>query len=201
MATTEKPDIRGTKTEQRIALAYISESCAYTRYTYYAQKATKDGYPTIALVFNTTAANEMRHAKVFFKMMQGGQVANNVNIDAGIIGTTAENLATAAAEEQAEGVDQYTESAKIAREEGFEEIAEHFEAIATIEKGHEARFRRYLKMLQEGTLYKREEPIKWQCLVCGYVYEGKTPPEVCPACDHPQIHYIPVEDEISAEMD
>lgn len=195
---TAPKDIRGTKTEERIALAYISESTAYTRYVYYAQKATKEKLPTIAQIFQATANNEMHHAKVFFKMLQGGKVANSVTIDAGIIGSTAENLATAAAEEQSEGVEEYTESARIAREEGFEEIAQHFEAIATIEKAHEARFREYLKRLQDGTLYKREKPIRWQCLVCGYEYEGTTPPEVCPACDHPQYYYMPVADEVSS---
>ncbi len=192
-------DIRGTKTEARLALAYISESCAYTRYIFYADQAKKEKLPTIAEVFQNTANNELHHGKVFFKMLQGGKVPNTVTIDAGVIGTTAENLATAAAEEQSEGVEEYAESARIAREEGFDEIAEHFEAIATIERAHEARFRRYLDMLQKGTLYKRDTPIDWQCLVCGYIYNGTTPPETCPACDHPQVYYMPVEDEISSE--
>lgn len=192
-------DIRGTRTEARIALAYLSESTAYTRYLYYAQQANKEKLPTIAQIFMATANNELHHAKVYFKMMQGGQVTTKgMTIDAGIIGTTEQNLLTAANEEQVEGVEEYIESARIAREEGFDVIAAHFEAIASIEKAHEARFRAYLKRLQDGTLYKRDEPIQWQCLVCGYYYTGTTPPEVCPACDHPQQYYMPVDEEVSA---
>lgn len=199
MATTTTPaQLKGTKTEERLALAYISESTAYTRYVFYAQQANKDKLPTIAQIFQTTANNELHHCKIFFKYMQGGQVSTNVTIDAGVIGTTVENLATAAAEEQSEGVDEYIESAKIARSEGFDDIAEHFEAIASVEKAHEARFRKYLQRLQDGTLYKRDQPITWQCLVCGYEYVGTTPPEVCPACNHPQYFYMPLEKEVSA---
>lgn len=189
--------IRGTRTAARIALAYISESTAYTRYIFYSQQAVKEGYPIIGEVFRVTANNELRHSKVFFKMLKGGKIANNVTIDAGVIGSTAENLLTAANEEQAEGVEQYTESARIAREEGFDDIAVHFEAIAKIENEHEARFRLYLKRLQEDTLYIREKPVSWQCQVCGYIYEGETPPPVCPACDHPRKFFMPVEDEFS----
>jgi len=199
---TPKPkDIRGTRTEQRVVRAYIGESCAYTRYTFYANQAKKDDYPTIAIVFQNTANNELRHAKVFFKMLQGGKVDENVTIDAGIIGTTAENLATAADEEHTEGVEEYRLSAKIAREEGFDEIADHFEAIASVEEEHETRFRYYLDLLNKGMLYKREEAIDWQCLVCGYIHHGTTPPEECPACDHPQKYYMPVHEQISSVVE
>lgn len=198
-ATQTPANIKGTRTEQRLVMAYISESTAYTRYTYYSQQASKENLPPIAQVFQVTAANELHHCKVFFKFLQGGQVTVPVTTDAGVIGTTAENLATAASEEQSEGVDQYILSAQIAREEGFDEIASHFEAIASIEKNHEARFREYLQRLQNGTLYKRTLPIIWQCLVCGYEYLGTTPPETCPACSHPQYHFMPKEDETNAE--
>lgn len=197
--TTAPANIKGTRTEQRLVMAYISESTAYTRYTYYMQQANKEQLPTIAQIFQVTAANELHHCKVFFKLLQGGEVTVPVTIDAGVIGTTAENLLTAANEEQEEGVDQYTLSAQIAREEGFDDIASHFEAIASIEKNHEARFRKYLERLQNGTLYKRKLPIVWQCLVCGYEYIGTTPPEKCPACNHPQYHFMPMEDETNAE--
>lgn len=198
-STTAPVNIKGTRTEQRLVMAYISESTAYTRYTYYMQQANKEQLPTIAQIFQVTAANELHHCKVFFKYLQGGQVSVPVSTDAGVIGTTAENLALAANEEQEEGVNQYMLSAQIAREEGFDDIASHFEAIASIEKNHEARFRKYLKRLQEGTLYKRELPIVWQCLVCGYEYVGTTPPEKCPACNHPQYHFMPKDDETNAE--
>ena len=117
--------------------------------------------------------------------------------DAGIIGDTASNLATAAAEELAEGVDQYIEAAKVADKEGFTEIAGHFRAIAEVEKRHRDRFLWYLAQVEKGTVWKRDKAIKWQCLVCGYVHEGKQPPEECPACDHPYQHYMALDyDEI-----
>lgn len=201
--TTPEPEkapvnLKGTRTEQRLVMAYISESTAYTRYIYYMQQANKEKLPTIAQIFQATANNELHHCKIFFKYLQGGQVTVPVATDAGVIGTTAENLTLAAAEEQSEGVDQYILSAQIAREEGFDDIASHFEAIATIEKNHELRFRKYLERLQNGTLYKRTLPIIWQCLVCGFEYLGTTPPEACPACNHPQYFFMPKDEEVSA---
>lgn len=189
MATTSK-SIKGTRTEKNLVISYLAESSAYTRYTFYAAQADKEEYFPIGEIFRNTAANELRHSKVYFKFLEGGSITVPVAADAGVIGTTAENLATAAAEERAEGVDLYTGFAKVAEEEGFTEIAEHFRAIAEIEARHEARFNAYLKQVKDGTVWKRDKPIKWQCLVCGYVYEGTTPPEKCPACDHPYQHYI-----------
>lgn len=185
-----KKSIRGTKTEANLVISYLAESSAYTRYQFYAQQADKENYFPVGEIFRQTAANEMRHAKVYFKFLEGGSITVPVTADAGIIGTTAENLQTAANEERTEGVDLYTGFAKVADEEGFPEIAEHFRAIATIEQRHENRFMYYLQQVKDGTVWKREKPIKWQCLVCGYVYEGTTPPEICPACDHPYQHYI-----------
>ncbi len=189
MSTSVK-DIRGTKTERCLVAAYVSESTAFTRYTFYAAQADKEQYFPIGEIFRETADNELRHAKVFFKMLQGGSVKVDVDIDAGVIGDTATNLATASNEELKEGVEQYKASAKIADEEGFPEIAEHFRAIAKIEETHRRRFDIYLKQVKEGTVWKREKPIKWKCLVCGYIYEGTTPPDPCPACDHPYQHYM-----------
>ena len=185
-----KKSIRGTKTEANLVISYLAESSAYTRYQFYAQQADKENYFPIGEIFRQTAANEMHHAKVYFKFLEGGSITVPVAADAGVIGTTAENLQIAANEERSEGVDLYTGFAKVADEEGFPEIAEHFRAIATIEQRHENRFMYYLQQVKDGTVWKREKPIKWQCLVCGYVYEGTTPPEVCPACDHPYQHYI-----------
>lgn len=190
MSTSSVKDIRGTKTERCLVAAYVSESTAYTRYTFYAAQADKENYFPIGEIFRETADNELRHAKVFFKMLQGGSVKVDVDIDAGVIGDTATNLATASKEELKEGVEQYKASAKIADEEGFPEIAEHFRAIAKIEETHRRRFDIYLKQVKEGTVWKREKPIKWKCLVCGYIYEGTTPPDPCPACDHPYQHYM-----------
>lgn len=182
--------IKGTRTETNLVAAYMSESAAYSRYTYYAAQAEKENYFPIAKIFNETAANELRHGKVFFKYLEGGSVPCTLDVDAGVIGDTASNLATAAHEELVEGVEQYTTAAKVADEEGFPEIASHFRAIAEIENGHRARFERYLKQVKDGTVWKRDTPIKWKCLVCGYEYEGTEPPRTCPACDHPYQHYM-----------
>lgn len=189
-------DIRGTRTEKCIATAYLAESTAYTRYIYYAQQAEKEQYYPVQRIFQLTAENEMHHSKVFFRMLQGGKCGVPMDIDAGVIADTASNLATAMEEEQQEGVDLYLSSAKIADEEGFTEIAEHFRAIASIERHHKERFGRYLKMVEDGTLWKRDQPVTWQCLVCGYTCEGTEPPTVCPACSHPYQHYIAIGDDI-----
>lgn len=190
MATPNKKSIKGTKTEVNLVKAYMSESAAYTRYTFYAQQATKESYFPIAQIFTETADNELHHGKVFFKMLEGGSVDCSLAVDAGIIGDTASNLATAAHEEEIEGVEQYIAAAKVADEEGFPEIAAHFRAIADVENHHRERFLRYLDQVQKGTVWKRDTPIKWRCLVCGYIYEGTEPPTTCPACDHPYQHYM-----------
>lgn len=187
--TTAK-DIKGTRTERNLVISYMAESAAYSRYTFYAAQADKELYFPIGEVFRETAANELRHAKVYFKFLQGGSVQVPLDVDAGIIGTTAENLATAAREEENEGVKLYKEAAAVAREEGFADIAAHFDAIATIEEHHRRRFLHYLKQVNEGTVWKRDHKIVWKCLVCGYEYTGTTPPVKCPACDHPYQHYI-----------
>ena len=190
MADTTVKSIKGTKTEKLLVESYIAESTAYTRYIFYAQQAEKENYYPIAEAFKDTAANELHHGKVFFKYLQGGQVAVNVTMDAGVIGDTASNLACAAAEEESEGVDFYKNAAEVAREEGFDELAEHFAAIATVEERHRRRFLAYLKQVKDGTVWKRDHAIKWQCLVCGYVFEGTEPPMTCPGCSHPYQHYI-----------
>ncbi len=185
-----KKSIKGSETEKNLVIAYMAESSAYTRYNFYASQADKENYFPIGEIFRNTADNEMRHGKVFFKFLEGGVVGANMDVDAGVIGSTAENLEIAIKEEQNEGIKMYTNAAKVADKEGFPEIAEHFRAIAEIETRHKARFEAYLKQVQDGTVWKRDHKIKWQCLVCGYVFEGKEPPKVCPACDHPYQHYI-----------
>lgn len=195
MADTKS--IKGTRTEKQLAAAYVAESCAYSRYTYYAQQAQKESYFQYANILNETAANELHHGKIYFKYLtEGGVTVDNVGVDAGIIGTTAENLKVAAAEEQKEGVEQYINAAKIAEEEGFTEIAARFRAIASIEARHEARFNLMRERIETGTVWKRDKPIKWQCLVCGYIYEGTEPPVKCPACYHPYQHFMPIEDNV-----
>lgn len=185
-----KKSVKGTRTEKNLVNAYMSESAAYTRYTYYASKAKKEGYFPIEQAFTETAANELRHSKVFFKFLEGGSIGCALDVDAGVIADTASNLATAVREEEIEGIEQYQNAAKVADEEGFSEIAEHFRAIAEIEMRHKARFERYLRQVHDGTVWKRDHPIKWKCLVCGYIFEGTEPPADCPACDHPREHYM-----------
>lgn len=194
---SDSKSIKGTRTEKQLALAYVAESCAYSRYTYYAQQAQKESYFQYANIFNETAANELHHGKIFFKYLtEGGVTVDGVGVDAGIIGPTADNLKVAAAEEQKEGVEQYLNAAKIAEDEGFAEIAERFRAIASVEAHHEKRFDLMCERIETGTVWKREKPIKWQCLVCGYIYEGTEPPVKCPACYHPYQHFMPIEDNV-----
>lgn len=182
--------IKGTQTEKLLVESYIAESTAYTRYTFYAKQAEKEQYYPIQRIFTETADNELHHAKVFFKFLEGGKVAASGDYDAGVIGTTLQNLRIAAEEERTEGVEFYTNAAKVAESEGFPVIAERFRSIAEVEKHHHDRFERYIKQVEEGTVWKREKPVKWQCLVCGYIHEGTTPPDVCPACNHPYQHYM-----------
>ena len=191
----DKKSIIGTQTEKNLVIAYLSESAAYSRYTYYAKQATKEEYFPVANVFEETAANELHHGKVFFKFLEGGAVVDvPMSTNAGVIGDTASNLRTAMAEELSEGVDFYVKASKTAKKEGFDEIASHFAEIAKMEKKHYERFGRYLKHIEDGTLWKREKPVKWRCLVCGFVFKGTEPPTKCPACDHPYQHYIALED-------
>lgn len=192
-STTPAPakSIKGTKTEQNIVSAYLSETQAYARYTYYAQQAKKESYFPVQKVFEETAANELHHAKVFFKMLEGGMVTGTLmQLDAGVIGDTAENLQQSIIEEQDQGIDQYHAFAKVALEEGFPVIASHFMAIASIEEHHKRRFQTWLDHVKAGTCWKRDTKIKWQCLVCGFIFEGTEPPLKCPACDHPREHYM-----------
>ena len=182
-------ELKGTKTEQNLWEAFAGESQARNKYTFFASVAKKEGYEQLAAIFEETAANELHHGKVFMKMLEGGVVNCNVGVDAVKIQDTASNLRISINEEHYEAMDQYFADAKVAEEEGFSDIASHFRAIAEVEKHHMERFSRYLKRLEDGTLWKREEPISWECMVCGYIFVGTEPPAVCPACDHPYQHY------------
>lgn len=193
--STQKP-LKGTQTELNLANAYIAESTAVTRYTYYAQTAQKEMYYQVANVFTETAANELHHGKIFLKYLTEGAVVTNapVQVDPGQLAPTVDNLGISAAEEEKEGVQQYLQAADVAEKEGFVEIAARFRAIATIENHHRDRFLLLQKRIQDGTMWKRDKPIKWQCLVCGYIYEGTEPPTKCPACLHPYQHFMPAEE-------
>lgn len=186
----ETKSVAGTQTEKNLATSYLNESQSYARYTFYAQKAVKESYFPIGYAFNETAAYELRHAKIFLNFLPGGKLVAEVPTDSVAIGSTEDNLKISIDEERYEGVKAYQAYAEVADKEGFPVIASHFRAIAQIEQHHLDRFQTYLDQLQKGTIWKREKPIHWQCLVCGYIYEGTEPPVKCPACDHPYQHYI-----------
>jgi rubrerythrin len=181
--------IKGTKTEKNLLASFAGESQARNRYTYFASVAKKAGYEQIAAIFLETADNEKEHAKRFFKYLEGGDVQIQATYPAGIIGDTAQNLAAAAAGENEEWTKLYKEGESIAREEGFDEIAGQFKEIAEVEEEHEKRYRKLLKNVKDGTVFKKSSTVKWKCRNCGYVHEGAEAPDKCPACLHPQAYY------------
>ena len=186
--------IKGTLTEQNLLKAFAGESQARNRYYLFSQTAKLEGYEEIAGVFFETAEQEREHAKRFFDFMEGGMVSITAEYPAGKVGTTAENLLEPAEGELLEWSALYTDSAGIALDEGFKDISVAFKMIAKVEEFHEWRYRKLLSRLKDDTIFKREEPIKWQCRNCGFVYEGKTPPEKCPACLHPKAFFEPMRD-------
>jgi len=181
--------IKGTKTEINLLKAFAGESQARNRYTFFASKAKKDGYVQIADVFEETANQEKEHAKKFFKLLEGGELEITASFPAGVIGTTLENLKASAAGENHEHTEMYPEFAKIAAEEGFNDIAMVFEKIAVAEKQHEKRFNDLAANIESNTVFKKSSTIKWRCRNCGYVHEDNEAPEMCPACAHPQAHF------------
>jgi len=181
--------LKGSKTEKNLLTAFAGESQARNRYTYFASKARKEGYEQIAAIFLETADNEKEHAEREFKFLQGGEVEVSSSFPAGVIGDTKANLKAAAAGEHYEWTQMYPEFAKIAKEEGFVEIADVFRSIAEAEKAHEARYSAFLKNIEEGKVFKKDKVIKWKCRNCGYIHEGNEAPKECPACAHPQSYY------------
>ena len=182
-------DIKGTQTEKNLIASFAGESQARNRYTYAAGKARKEGYVQIAQIFEETANQEKEHAKRFFKFLQGGDVEVNAAFPAGVIGTTAENLKAAAAGEHYEWTDMYPGFANVAREEGFEAVAMAWEAISVAEKQHENRYNGLLANVENGTVFKKDKPVVWRCINCGYLHEGPEALENCPACAHPKAYY------------
>ena len=181
--------IKGTRTEQNLLKSFAGESQARSRYTFFASVAKKEGYEQIAGVFMETAEQEKEHAKRFFKFLEGGMVEITAAYPAGVIGTTAENLAAAAAGENEEWADLYPAFADIAEEEGFPAIAKMYREIAVAEKGHEERYLALAKNVEEGKVFKKDTETVWQCRNCGYLYVGTEAPEICPACLHPQAYF------------
>lgn len=176
-------ELKGSKTEQNLMAAFAGESQARNKYTYFASKAKKEGYEQIAAIFQETADNEKEHAKMWFKLLNGGELAD-----------TAENLKAAAAGENYEWTDMYSTFAKEAKEEGFNHIAFLFEQVAKIEKEHEERYLKLLANVKDGLVFSKDGDRIWKCRNCGHIVIGKSAPEVCPVCAHPKAYF-----EIKAE--
>ena len=171
-------ELKGSKTEQNLWAAFAGESQARNKYTYFASKAKKEGYVQIAALFEETAKNEQEHAKIWFKLLNGGE-----------IGTTEENLLEAAEGERYEWTDMYAEFAKVAKEEGFTKIAALFEGVAKIEKEHEERYRKLLANVKGDLVFTKDGDAVWQCSNCGHICVGKKAPEICPVCAHPKAYF------------
>ena len=181
--------IKGTETEKNLLKSFAGESQARNRYTYFASQAKKEGYKQIEAIFIETAENEKEHAKRFFKFLEGGGVEITAMYPSGKIGTTLENLETAAEGENEEHTVLYPEFAKVAEEEGFLEIAKAFTMIAKVEVEHEKRYRKLIENIKNGTVFKKDGKVYWKCRNCGYVHESVEAPERCPACLHPQAYF------------
>ena len=182
-------DLKGSKTEKNILTAFAGESQARNRYTYFASKAQKDDYIQISKIFEETAGQEKEHAERLFKLLKGGEVEIQAAFPAGVIGTTAENLKASAGGEHYEWTEMYPGFAAVAREEGFNSIAKIFESIAVAEKQHEKRYLGLVANVEAGTVFKKDKPVVWYCINCGYLHEGEEAPKICPACAHGQEYY------------
>jgi len=182
--------IKGTQTEKNLLKAFAGESQARNRYDYFAKQAKKEGLVSISELFTETALNEKEHAKRFFKFLDdGAPVEITAMYPAGKIGTTLENLKAAADGELEEWGELYPEFAKTAEAEGFKDIAAAFRLTASIEKAHEARYRKLHANLEAGRVFEKDDVVVWKCLNCGYLHEGKKAPELCPACLHPKDYF------------
>lgn len=181
--------IKGTQTEKNLLKAFAGESQARNRYIFAAKIARKEGFEQIAFLFEETAENEQAHAKTFFKFLEGGMVEITASYPAGVTGTTLDNLKAAAEGENEEWTELYPEFERIAREEGFKEIAVAFKMIAKVEAEHEKRFRKLWQNIEKNQVFEKETKTKWKCRKCGYVHEGTKALENCPACQHPKSYF------------
>lgn len=181
--------LEGSQTEKNLLKAFAGESQARMRYDYFASQAKKEGLEQISAIFAETALNEKEHAKLFFKYLEGRAVEITATYPAGKIGTTLENLKASADGENEEWTQLYPQFAKIAKEEGFTLIANTFLQIAKVEKAHENRYRKLFDNLDAGKVFEKDGKVTWKCRNCGYLHEGKTVPELCPACLHPKAYF------------
>lgn len=183
------PEFKGSQTEKNLLTAFAGESQARNRYTYFASQAKKEGYVQISHIFEETANQEKEHAKRFFKFLEGGEVGVGAGFPAGVIGSTLENLKAAAGGEHYEWTEMYPGFAKIAKDEGFKDVAAAFENISVAERQHEKRYLDLAGNIEAERVFKREEKVVWRCRNCGFLHEGKEAPNQCPACVHPQAHF------------
>lgn len=181
--------LKGSQTEKNLLAAFAGESQARNRYTYFASAARKEGYEQIASIFQETADNEKEHAKIFFNLLEGGEAEIVAAYPAGVIGNTLANLKAAAAGENFEWSTLYQDFAGTAKKEGFEAAYLAFTQVAKVEKHHEARYQSLIKNLEQGTVFKKNTPVKWHCRNCGFVFEGAQAPDTCPVCRHSQAFF------------
>lgn len=172
-------ELKGSKTEKNLMCAFQGESEARNKYTFWAKKAKEEGYVQIARIFEDTANNEKEHAKIWLKLLSGGEIKS-----------TTENLQCASDTEHYEWSQMYAKFAKEAREEGFDDIAFLFEKVINVEKMHDLRYKKLLDDIQGGSVFEREEEIVWECAVCGYTADSKKAPEICPLCKHPKAYFF-----------
>ncbi len=171
-------ELKGTKTEKNLNAAFAGESMATNKYSYYASQAKKEGYVQISNIFTETSGNEREHAKLWFKALHGGEVAE-----------TSANLLDAAAGENYEWTEMYKQFAADAREEGFNQLAAAFEGVAAIEKEHEARYRALAERIEKGEVFERDGIVVWKCINCGHIHIGTKAPQLCPVCKHAQSYF------------
>lgn len=181
--------VKGTQTEKNLLAAFAGESQARNRYTFFASVAREEGYVQISNIFIETAGNEKEHAEVFFKYLEGSDIEITASYPAGVIADTEANLEAAANGEKLEWSEIYANFEKIARNEGFTNVAKSFKEIAEVEEFHEGRYRKLIINVANGEVFKKKNVVKWHCTNCGYIHEGTEAPLECPACNHPQAYY------------
>lgn len=181
--------LKGSKTEQNLLAAFAGESQARNRYAMAAKIAKKEGFEQISAIFMETADNELEHAKVFFRQLEGGEATITAGYPAGVVGGTLEQLKSAAAGERMEWTTLYTGFGDVAAQEGFNDASWAFKKIAEVEKWHERRYNKLIEAVQAGTVFKKPQTVLWKCRNCGRVIEAAEAPEICPSCDHPQAYF------------
>jgi rubrerythrin len=181
--------LKGSKTEQNLLAAFAGESQARNRYTMAAKIAKKEGFEQIGAIFMETADNELEHAKVFFRQLEGGEATITAGYPAGVVGGTLEQLKSAAAGERMEWTTLYTGFGDVADQEGFKDASRAFEKIAEVEKWHERRYNKLIEAVQAATVFKKPQTVLWKCRNCGRVIEAAEAPEICPSCDHPRAYF------------